>query len=442
MKDLPFGYSASICNSEMLHKEAYIVNGKLSFGGKQTFPLLILPENPMMEYTTLKRIAELINDGLIVYGAKPTELLSLSNLKVNKGKFEKLVDAIWGKTSSAEVAYGKGKVITGISVEKVFKNWDIVPDFSSNVPNRDLQYFHKKIGDADVYFVFNQQNKTINRELLFRMKDAVPEIWNPESGLISKPIIYASEKNQIRIPVTFNSYETLLFVFRKGYSSNVINTVYLNGDQIFPNKSGLGVEIPIGIFDKKYSFRTNTGGKYTFTTIEGKTIELDLPTAKTAEIVEYNAHLEFFPVYDGNINPIKISKLKSLIEFDDLSVKYFSGKIKYTIIFDAPENFDSYDNFILNLGEMSATSEVYLNGEFLKYAWQSNEDILFSGLLKKDNKLEITVATACRNRFIGDLIQYGKIKNISTTLLMENVLNKDMPLTTSGIVGPLKISVL
>ena len=88
---------------------------------------------------------------------------------------------------------------------------------------------------------------------------------------------------------------------------------------------------------------------------------------------------------------------------------------------------------------MSATAEVYLNGKFLKYAWQPNEDIPFTGLLKKGNKLEITVATTCRNRIIGDLIQHGKVINIISTT--RDQLTKDMPLTTSGISGKLKLSI-
>ena len=441
MKDLPFGYGANICNSEMLQKDASVVNGMLTFGGKQSFPLLILPENPTMEYVTLKRIAELINDGLIVLGSKPGEMLSLSDIKTNTDQFDKLVDAVWGKTSSTEVSYGKGKVITGIATAKILENMNIVPDFSSNVDNYDLQYIHKKTGDADIYFVFNQQNKSTSRELLFRVKGVVPEIWNPESGLVTTPVIYSSEANQIRMPVTFKPHETLFFVFKKGSSANVINAVSLNGEQIFPNKTGKEIEIPSGAFNKNYSFRTNTGGKYTFTTAEGKKIEQNLSPVKTTEIVKYDASLAFFPIYDETINTIKIPALKSLTEFDDLSIKYFAGKVKYTITFDAPEKFDSHKKFILNIGEMSATAEVYLNGKFLKYAWQPDEDIPFTGLLKKGNKLEITVATSCRNRIIGDLIQHGKATNIISTIPRDQ-LTKDMPLTTSGISGQLKLSII
>jgi len=62
-----------------------------------------------------------------------------------------------------------------------------------------------------------------------------------------------------------------------------------------------------------------------------------------------------------------------------------------------------------------------------------------SGMLKSENKLEITVATVCRNRFIGDLIQFGSIKSLWTTSPIETILNKDMPLKPSGLMGQLKL---
>jgi hypothetical protein len=91
------------------------------------------------------------------------------------------------------------------------------------------------------------------------------------------------------------------------------------------------------------------------------------------------------------------------------------------------------------LGELSATSEVILNGKLLANPWQSNTCLFVSGLIKAENKLEITVANVCRNRFIGDLIQFGSVKSLWTTSPIETILNKDMPLKSSGLMGPLKL---
>jgi hypothetical protein len=65
---------------------------------------------------------------------------------------------------------------------------------------------------------------------------------------------------------------------------------------------------------------------------------------------------------------------------------------------------------------------------------------MVSGLLKTENKLEIIVADVCRNRFIGDLIQFGSVKNLFTTSPITTILNKDMPLKPSGLMGPLTLT--
>jgi len=88
---------------------------------------------------------------------------------------------------------------------------------------------------------------------------------------------------------------------------------------------------------------------------------------------------------------------------------------------------------------MDATAEVRLNEKQLAYIWMPNTELDVSGLLKAENILEVTVADVCRNRFIGDLIQFGSVKSLFTTSPITNILNKDMPLKPSGLIGPLKL---
>jgi hypothetical protein len=60
-------------------------------------------------------------------------------------------------------------------------------------------------------------------------------------------------------------------------------------------------------------------------------------------------------------------------------------------------------------------------------------------MLKNENELEVSVANVYRNRFIGDFIQFGKVKNLYTSSPITDFLNKDMPLSPSGLKGPVRI---
>ena len=443
IRDLPSGFRANPCNMDILMK-AKVINGKISFGGKQLFSILLLPDRKAMEFATLKRIAKLVSDGAVVYGPKPTEMLSLLEIENNTNEFNQLANALWGRTDSTENNYGKGKVIYGKPIGDVLKELNVLPDFASNVSDsKELMFIHKRIENTDAYFVFNQQNKLLNRELLFRVEGKIPEIWNPENGSIIKPEIYSIEKNQIRIPVSFKPGESLIFLFRRGVSDHSIKAVSLAGKQIFPDQeSNIDFSaIPQAKYKNgKYSFTCAVSGDYQFITADNKIIDASLIQPQQFNIVNYKAKLEFLPISKDSIHPVEISKLKSLTEFKDPAIKYFAGKVKYTITFNLPESYlQSNDSLILNLGNLDATAEVRLNGILLGDIWFPNTNLTVSGFLKTKNTLSITLANVCRNRFIGDFIQFGSVRSIFTTSPIETILNKDMPLEPSGIMGPMTV---
>lgn len=443
LKDLPIGIQAFSCNTDMLKTRAKVVDGKISFGGNQSFSVLMLPNSTKMEFATLKQIEELVKAGAVVYGPKPLEMLSVTELKNNEDAFKKLANELWG--SSGENSYGKGKMISGKSIGDVLNQLKVLPDLTTNTGNpKEIMYIHRKLENADVYYVFNQQNKTINREVVFRVTGKTPEIWNPENGTVSKPAIYSVEKNQTRLPVSFKPYESKIFFFKNSAPDNFIQQVSLEGKEIFPQQklSDTVFSVPQATFSKgEYFFISSLTEEYSLTTNRKKIIKTKLNQPQIIDPENLKIKIEFSPVSDEIIKPVEITKLKSLTEFDDQAIKYFAGKAKYTINFSVPANFvSSNDSIVIDLGNLSATSEVILNGKLIAYAWQPNTFMSVSGLLKPENKLEVTVANVCRNRFIGDLIQYGTVKSLWTTSPIETILNKDMPLKPSGLMGPIKLT--
>jgi hypothetical protein len=443
LKDLPIGIQSYSCNIDMLKSKAKVIDGKISFGGRQSFSVLMLPNTTKMEYATLVKLAELVKAGAVVYGPKPVELLSVGEIKNNIDAFKKLANELWG--NSGENSYGKGKMISGIPIASVLNQLKVLPDLTTNTGNpKEIMYIHRKLENSDIYYVFNQQNKTLNREVVFRVSGKTPEIWNPENGTVSKPAIYSAEKNQTRLPVSFKPYESKIFVFKNTTPDNFIQQVSLAGKEIFPQQklSDTVFSVPQATFRKgEYCFTSSITEEYGFTTNRYKIIKTKLNQPQIIDPENLKIRIEFSPVSDEIIKPVEITNLKSLTEFDDPAIKYFAGKAKYSINFSVPGNFvSSGDSIVLDLGNLSATSEVILNGKLLAYAWQPNTSLSVSGLLKSENKLEITAANVCRNRFIGDLIQYGTVKSLWTTSPVETILNKDMPLKPFGLMGPLKLT--
>lgn len=443
ISDLPSGYRANPINLDLL-LNAKVVGNKISIGGKETYPLLTLPDRTSMDLLTLKKIAELVKDGATVYGKKPTEMLSVLDIENHQEEFDKIVHFLWGKTCSEENKYGKGKVFCKKNITDVLNVLNVKPDFTFNgFDSKDLMFIHKKLEDAEVYFVFNQKNKSLNKELLFRVEGKIPEIWNPKDGSIVKPKIYSIEQEQMRIPISFEPGESLIFVFKEGISSHVIKSVSLAQKQIFPapNSNFTNFCIPKANYNNgKYSFTSTVNGRYQFTTDKNEVIEGLLIKPSEFEITNYKAFLEFSPVSKDSIHSVEISHLRSLTEFEQPAIKYFAGNVNYSISFELPANYYSRnDSLILNLGYLDATAEVRLNGILLGHVWSPNTKFDVSGCLKKKNTLNIVLATVLRNRFIGDFVEFGAVRNIPTTSPIQTILNKDMPLQRSGLMGPLTI---
>ena len=441
VNELPYGIRPNAVNLELLKNTIKVIDGKLTLNGRQSFPLLLLHNSSKMEFSTLKRIAELVKEGAIIYGPKPVEMLSLTDNKNNATAFNQLVKEVWGNTN--EHSYGRGKMISRKPLADVIQQLNIIPDLTTNTQDpKEIMYIHKKLDDMDIYFVFNQQSNFLNREILFRVKGKTPEIWNAENGDIVKPAIYSIEKNQTRIPVSFKPYESKIFVFKNETPIHFIQQVSLAEKKIFPLQqiADTSYQIPLAVLNQEiFAFTAPLKAEYIFTTNQNQQIKKNLKQPSITNLVNTKILMEFFPISDETIQPLEVTELKSLTEFAEPAIRYFAGKVKYSLHFNTPDDYTTKDSMLLDLGTLSATAEVKLNGKILAFPWQSNMRLRVTDLLRTENKLEITVATVCRNRFIGDLKQYGTIKSLWTSSPIETILNKNMPLMPSGLIGPIKI---
>ncbi len=445
-RTIPYGYVAYPCSFDMLVNQAEAKDGKLSFGGSQRYAFLALPDKTYMQMTTLKKIAQLVKDGVVVYGPKPEQLLSLSEIEYHSNEFKLLVDELWGKDSLSFVdrKHGKGKVVWGKTVTELLEELKVAPNFNTNVSDaQEIMFTHKKVGNNDVYFVFNQQNKALNRELVFRTNNKVPEIWDAVDGSIVKPAIYFIEGEQLRIPVSFEPLQSLIFIIRGDKTERHITKVHSGSKQIFPllTKTDTQIAIPTAtLVNNGFEFVSQQTMEYSFTTNNGEVIKSRLEAPTVYAINDFKGIMNFYPIYNEAIEPVKISSLKSLTDFDSPSIKYFAGNVKYTIQFSVPKNMlKNKGELFINLGNFDAVAEVQLNGKHLGTNWIPYAKIPVTQFIEKQNTLEITVATVCCNRFIGDYIEHGEVKTLFTTTMVDKYFNKNKPLKPSGLMGPIQL---
>ena len=446
--NVPYGYNTQLCNMDILLNHSEVRNGMIWLENGLTYKILMLPDNDQMEYSTLQRIATLIQEGVTVVGPKPAGVLSYTDRNQNNTDLRKLADEVWGEIDGKNVTennYGRGKVIWGNSLQEVLEGMNIQPDLKvlkSDTVN--LLFIHKQIETREVYFLVNQEDKTIQTECIFRVGGMSPEIWNPQNGRILKPAVYNEEEEVIRIPVCFRPKESLFIVFTDEKPGEHIVAVQQNGTQIFPVSGTQYKNDPLPEITSDgsaFSVISEQPGEFTMTSDLGEEYSLTTPGNETVEIKDFSGTIGF-DGSEGSPDPVEISNFRYWNTFDNPEIKYYSGKAKYTIPFTLPENFlTGNDPLELSIGGIKATGEVYLNGKKLGYAWMPGQRFNITEILVQgENRLEVTVANVYRNRLIGDLAQYGEIKSLWTTSPVKDFLNKEMKLQDSGINGPVTVT--
>jgi hypothetical protein len=126
---------------------------------------------------------------------------------------------------------------------------------------------------------------------------------------------------------------------------------------------------------------------------------------------------------------------------EDPAVRYFSGEATYRLRFSVSGlPAAATDEFRLELGDFESVAEVTLNGRSRGQAWRPRQSFDVTGLLRAGNELVVTVANVYRNRLIGDMAQYGEVRNLRTSSPIADFLSADKPLKKTGLIGPIRVT--
>jgi hypothetical protein len=215
-----------------------------------------------------------------------------------------------------------------------------------------------------------------------------------------------------------------------------------NGSQVFPAPAGSEVsEVPLAEWDGDgIKVTACSTGDYEFITRAKKHYTGRYTRPGEVEIENFTGTIKFEPGYQASIDPVEITSLKPLTDYDNPDIRYFAGNAIYTINFSVKGDFaGSTETVRLNMGNFNAVADVTLNGKSLGRIWKPGTELDVTGLLKTDNQLVVNVANVYRNRFIGDFTEYGKVESIFTSSPITQFLDRDKPLKPAGLMGPLKL---
>jgi hypothetical protein len=88
-----------------------------------------------------------------------------------------------------------------------------------------LAWTHRCVGEADVYFVSNQQERARELELSLRVNGRTPEIWDPVTGEIVKARTWKIVEERTVLPMPLHAAESVFVVFREKTADTEANAV-------------------------------------------------------------------------------------------------------------------------------------------------------------------------------------------------------------------------
>jgi len=165
------------------------------------YRMLVLPNSTSMTPELLDRLSTLANAGALILGSQPKSSPSLSGMPGAAARVSTAAASLWGT----------GNIIVGKTPEQVLAARGIVPDFRAD---RVLNWIHRRIGAADVYFVANGNKNSVNATCDFRVTRKAPELWHPVTGRTEPVAAWIEGKQTTRLTLALEPGGSVFVVFQ------------------------------------------------------------------------------------------------------------------------------------------------------------------------------------------------------------------------------------
>ena len=382
---LPKGYAFDYINADVLLTRASVKDGKLTLPDGMQYSLLVLPQLETMRPETLRKIKELVNEGLVILGPAPKRSPSLRDYPAADREVAALAAELWGDGSEKVRAVGKGNVFAdGHSIEEVFEAMNVQPDLLIN-DDPDALFIHRTLADGDIYFISNQSDRAITIHPQFRIAGSIPEVWNPLTEEIRALKEFSVSGTTPTAPLQLQGFESAFIVFRQKGK---------------PSAS-----------------------------------QKNFPVKEVAVEISSPWQVSFEPGKRGPEEPVVWENLEDWSLSPDERIRYFSGKASYKTTFHIASLTGK--PFYIDLGKVMVTAKVRINGQYAGGVWTDPYRLNITTLLKEgENILEVEVANNWMNRLIGDRKLPEKDR---PTWVSVNPWKPDSPLQSSGLLGPVEI---
>ena len=182
------------------------------------YPILVIPHVERLPLATWKKIADYARNGGVVLATE--RLPSRAPGFLEGPRDSAAVQQISSELFAADARNAKLVEKTadlGAALKQALK-----PDLALDAATPEVGFIHRKLADADVYFVANTDNRPHHFTATFRTEKRTAEWWDPFSGKVS------ASGSGPTIGMTLAPYESRVVVFSDHATSQNATTVDTN----------------------------------------------------------------------------------------------------------------------------------------------------------------------------------------------------------------------
>jgi hypothetical protein len=378
---LPKGYSFDYINAEVILKRATVSNGRMHIKGGMSYALLVLPPLETMRPLLLKKIVEMASQGLHIMGQLPVRSPSLEGFPQADNEVVELAKQL--KRSK--------NYLNHHDIAKTLAEQNLGPDFNEE-GETSILFIHRKLAGGELYFISNQKEETIEFSPSFRVKHAVPELWDPLNGEIRLLKGFTVKGDRTTVPLKLAPLQSVFLFFKNGATQG--------------------------------------------STVKDPGIDLNFPTPLAQVTINSPWTVKFDESLRGPKAPVIFESLTDWTERPEDAIKYYAGTAIYSNIFKVKPPA-SGEKIYLNIGALNGMAKVKVNGKYLGGIWTAPWKLDISKALKNgENELEISVVNNWMNRLIGDSKLPPEERKTATFV---NPYRPDSSLQPSGLIGPVVI---
>jgi hypothetical protein len=233
----PEGYYYDVANEEAILTRMKAENGAIVLPDGLSYRVLILPEDKRLNLEVLRKVRDLVKEGVALVGPKSETNPGLTGYPAGDSELRQIAAEVWGElngTTVTERSYGKGRVFWGLPLAAVLDKLGIKPDcaVTSRSGDAPINFIHRRAEGAEIYFVANRCRNPEDVVCTFRVKDKRPELWNPETGDITPLNIYDKTDAGIRVPLQLSPAGSVFVVFRSPATARHFRSIAKDGKPI------------------------------------------------------------------------------------------------------------------------------------------------------------------------------------------------------------------